>query len=988
MKKFRKVISAVLALAMLMSVGGIMAVADATTITDVDPNTNEGRAVNELVKLGIVDGYEDGTFRPDQTITRGEFTKLIITFKGIADAASENLESGFEDVDGIGHWAKKYIKLAFDQGIINGYEDGTFRPDAPVRYNEAVKMLVASLGYELVAQQRNQAEGSAWYTGYMSVASERGMLRNAVINSYEDSAPRGTVAILMYNSLSVSVATVGSGGKVTIKDNSTALEELLNKTEVSGIVTGVWQTGLYSGATGLAERNITVSTSDGDVAYKVSASDFNRFGETTYPLLGRRINAYAEKNNFDDFDDISNIGIDSRQNELTVIKPEDIYSISSRSISYYPDKNSSARKTISFVNDIQNMTVIYNGKHLPNPTLADLEGVRSGNITLLSNDSRHGDAEVIFITSYEIFVVSSRTTNSSTKVTTIYSLYGAGSIEMPEADNHVSITRDGKDIAATAINTWDVLSVARSRENSAGKPVFNCIVTRDKKDGEVTETEVDSGGTKVKIGNNNNFYYFSYLFRDYNGAKPAFNLGERVTVYLDHEGKIAAADATAENVNIYVGYLAYAENKDTFNSKGQIRMYGVSGSLGNVLRDLAPNVRLDGVTISNDHDEVLSKLRASAAAANAGKVAFDETFGLTEYAQLIRYTLNSRGEADMIDTIMPNANPSNDDLVQSLPFPASAGRTNGEYTYVSGSQFVDSSNSIKMMVKDTTKIVSIPQVINNTFDGFALKNYSNAFSTSTSYRVEGYNVSSGVDIAGYILVYGGSSDSMFNELSDIVMAKEISEVEGSSGLQDKITGWNVKNGAAVTNLLADEGVLNNTVQPGEIFRYTKTPEGDIDEIDWVLEIENGRPVFGRDEDGDRLAPVSSAAEASSRRVIQYDKGKRTESASLARFFYGTVVGKDNSGNNVIISVTNALSTDDMGITENIRENFTITPSAKVMMYDFSASRPEDKLLEDVSLDTIRTKRELEEANLNADGASQVLIFVSSNSVKTIVIFKY
>lgn len=986
MKKFRKVISAVLALAMLMSMSGIIAVADTTTLSDVDPNTNEGRAINELIKLGIIDGYEDGTFRPDQTITRGEFTKLIITFKGIAEVASDALNSGFEDVDSINHWAKKYIKLAFDQGIINGYEDGTFKPDAPVRYNEAVKMLVASLGYEAMAQQRNEVEGSVWYTGYMSVASERGMIRNAVINSYEDSAPRGTVAILMYNSLSIPIATIGSGGKVTIKDNSTALTELLNKEEVSGIVTGVWQTGLYSGATALSERNITVTNTNGDVTYKVAVSDFNRYGETTYPLLGRRINAYAEKDSFDTFDTLSNITVDSRQNTLTVVKPDDIDRISSRSISYYPDKNSSKKATVSFSDDIQNMVVIYNGKSLPNPTLADLEGVRSGQIELLDNDN-NGSADVIFVTSYEVFVVSSRTTNSTTKATTIYSLYGAGSIEMPEADNHVSITRDGKAIAATAINTWDVLSIARSRDNSAGNPVFKCIVTRDKKMGEVKETEADSGGTKVKIGNNNDFHYFSYIFREYTGTKPSFNVRDNVTVYLDHEGKIAAAESNSENVNIYVGYLAYGENKDTFNSKGQIRMYGITGSLGNVLRDLAPNVRLDGSSIS-DHDEVLSRLRASASEANAGKTDFDSSFGLTEYAQLIRYTLNSRGEVDMIDTIMPNSSTSTDDLVQSLPFPASAGRTNGEYMYVSGSQFVDSNNSIKMMVKNTTKIVSIPLVINNSFDGFSVKNYSNAFSPNTRYRVEGYNVSSGVDIAGYILVYGGSSDSLFNELSDIVMAKEISQVEGSTGLQDKVIGWNVKNGAAVNNLLADEGVLNGSVQPGEIFRYTRTPEGDINEIDWVLEIENGRPIFARDEEGDRLAPVATPQEASARRIIQYDAGRRTESASLARFFYGTVVGKDNYEGNVVISVTNTLSTDDMGITEDIRENFTVTSSAKVIMYDFSASRPENKLVEDVSLDEIRSKRELEDAGVSIDGATQVLIFTSSNSVKTIVIFKF
>ncbi|WP_308552922.1 S-layer homology domain-containing protein [uncultured Peptoniphilus sp.] len=90
-------------------------------------------AINAVFKNGLMKGYEDGNFRPDDKITRAEFAQMI---KNIDK--SNSAVATFKDVKG--HWAEDAINQAFGNGRISGYPDGTFRPDAPITRAEAVKI--------------------------------------------------------------------------------------------------------------------------------------------------------------------------------------------------------------------------------------------------------------------------------------------------------------------------------------------------------------------------------------------------------------------------------------------------------------------------------------------------------------------------------------------------------------------------------------------------------------------------------------------------------------------------------------------------------------------------------------------------------------------------------------------------------------------------------------------------------------------------------
>ena len=102
--------------------------------TDVSRSDWFNNAISTLSNAGIVTGYADGTFRPDQPITRGEMAKIIANFARLGGATKS-----FTDLSG--HWAKTYVELAAGNGWIEGYPDGTFGPDKKITRAETVTMI-------------------------------------------------------------------------------------------------------------------------------------------------------------------------------------------------------------------------------------------------------------------------------------------------------------------------------------------------------------------------------------------------------------------------------------------------------------------------------------------------------------------------------------------------------------------------------------------------------------------------------------------------------------------------------------------------------------------------------------------------------------------------------------------------------------------------------------------------------------------------------
>ena len=110
--------------------------------SDVKSSDWYNNAVSTMVNAGIITGYNDGTFRPNDLITRAEFATIAARF--LSDPYS--LQDRFYDTEG--HWAEVYINRAAEVGWINGYNDGSFRPDKAITRAEAMTLVNAVLGRE------------------------------------------------------------------------------------------------------------------------------------------------------------------------------------------------------------------------------------------------------------------------------------------------------------------------------------------------------------------------------------------------------------------------------------------------------------------------------------------------------------------------------------------------------------------------------------------------------------------------------------------------------------------------------------------------------------------------------------------------------------------------------------------------------------------------------------------------------------------------
>ena len=214
----KKVLSIVLSIAMVVCLAPTMAFA-ATTSAQADAAYSDTKgtacegAVNVLSALKVVDGFTDGTYKPEQVVTRAQMAKLIVTALGVADYASAKT-SKFTDM-GAASWAIPYVEYASNLNIVNGVGNGKFNPNGNVTYEQAATMIVRALGY---TDKCNEMNGS-WPAIYIQKATALGLF-NDMTNKGATGATRGDIAIMLYNALNVPEVYADNEGATKNKNGS------------------------------------------------------------------------------------------------------------------------------------------------------------------------------------------------------------------------------------------------------------------------------------------------------------------------------------------------------------------------------------------------------------------------------------------------------------------------------------------------------------------------------------------------------------------------------------------------------------------------------------------------------------------------------------------------------------------------------------------------------------------------------------------------
>jgi lysophospholipase L1-like esterase/pectin methylesterase-like acyl-CoA thioesterase/chitodextrinase len=147
---------------------------EAVTFEDVSDHWSS-ESIQVFTKLGVVNGYEDGTFKPDANITRGEFAAIVAKTFNIG--IGERNDAAFMDIDE--NWAKDAILALASNGIINGYEDGTFRAEANITRAEMIAIISRIINLSTVQGTNNTAFNDindSWNKDQIEAAAKAGII--------------------------------------------------------------------------------------------------------------------------------------------------------------------------------------------------------------------------------------------------------------------------------------------------------------------------------------------------------------------------------------------------------------------------------------------------------------------------------------------------------------------------------------------------------------------------------------------------------------------------------------------------------------------------------------------------------------------------------------------------------------------------------------------------------------------------------------------
>ena len=189
----KRILTWLLAISMLGSLLTVPAGAAAVTKFSDVSDSYTATAVEALRLMGVLDGYGDGTFRPDTVLNRAQFCKMAVyAMDGSGELGRYSTVTIFPDVKP-SHWASAYINMASKKGIISGFADGKFKPSQTVTAGQAVTILMRGLGY------KDEDMGGVWPQSYMAEAQTNGLLKSTGITSAYAGLTRAQAARLFLN---------------------------------------------------------------------------------------------------------------------------------------------------------------------------------------------------------------------------------------------------------------------------------------------------------------------------------------------------------------------------------------------------------------------------------------------------------------------------------------------------------------------------------------------------------------------------------------------------------------------------------------------------------------------------------------------------------------------------------------------------------------------------------------------------------------------
>lgn len=677
-KNLKSVISFVIALGLCASSAGALA---ATTYTDVPADASYAEAVANLTAIGIVEGDGNGTFRPDDKITRAEVAAMVVRAMAQNDAAiSSKGTTNFTDVSA-DNWASGYINVASrgTGAFINGMGDGTFEPDSNVTYAQIVKMVVAAIGYG----DWGVAAGG-YPTGYIATAKQLNITDGVSGVNADDEVSRAVVAQLINNAIDTPL--------LSLKTYSPTNPEyvIMNGKDDNDYETVLtYYHDIYKVEGRVKDTHRSNSSIDADeIRYQIEAT--NNYDDSSISMLKKNdgitygpylmkvgdtdvadyLDVYSKLlvKVTDDEDPVVLSCVASGKNVTTTLQADawddEYYSTEDESLNrvfgmdkdgtslgenkgqlwYYSNSDKTGKSTRYYLSD--GFRLYVNGVEV-DATQANVKDYifdnETGTVTLVdtvseTENSTDGKYDSIYVSYFATGIVES--VNSNGKVyfdkvantgsnTTTY-------VEFDDDDDDLkySISLDGKDVKYSDLQKGDVISVSYNVVDGFGESNFyDVLVSRNTAEGKVTETNDEDD----EIGINGTTYK---MIADDLAKVGDFNLGTSYTIYLDAFGKVADFEKLASSVKYGIINRFYystdaAEYKfSMYDTTATSKTYDVADTM---------KITIDGTETSYETSKENADLNSVISSLD------DKADDTNVQERVVEYTTNSSGEIKTIE---------------------------------------------------------------------------------------------------------------------------------------------------------------------------------------------------------------------------------------------------------------------------------------------------------------------------------------------------
>jgi hypothetical protein len=613
----KKIISLILALSLV-----------GATLPTVMASETSTEAIDVLTSLNIITGYEDGSIKPEQEITRAEATTMIVNALNMSeDANNAETDTVFADVNEKASWAKGFVNVGVSQGFIVGRNSNEFDPLANVTYAELCVMLTKITDYADYAKS-SAKDGDAWYKCYTDMAASAG-LNKGVNVPLTAALTRGQVAQMIYNALITPKLGIV---EYSFVDNKYAPLDGVNSAEFKTILSEKFN-GYVVNAEVIGTSKMT--NNNGEATIKITKAASWRENkietkDTPVPETVKVANiAGVEDCLFqsgtavlliNDLDEVEMVYFSLNSKVETKEMPaEDYVWQSDRVNNSYDDGFGIKFGNSSPVKIAAGAELYLNGVAYPNAinnTVLDTYlGYAIGNVTFVKTDKNANVYDKIFVNHYEIGRVTSVTyKGEKTTVRLVPAFGGSLTIEIDdeavlENDVEITVEKNSSEIELKDLTKNDIVAIATDfsniSNNTISNPKFISIIATDEMiRGMVTAYDDDYRTYTI---NGKDYKYVGYTGSD-------LTIATTYDLMLDPFGRIfdeGEAVSTNAKFAIVERYDASAEKVTLLLADGTIATYPIHGSSTIAADAIASFIKTNGVmnpvedrvvlyTVSND----------------------------------------------------------------------------------------------------------------------------------------------------------------------------------------------------------------------------------------------------------------------------------------------------------------------------------------------------------------------------------------------------